>query len=205
MKKIYRKFVFWLFQTKLYEWLMLHVIPYIRFTTYYTSLRGWKYLRGYKLLKPGDIILTVDRKKLTSVMVPGDFSHAALCVGKDVEWEVSEMSHTHYTRSAFFDLAKESDRVVILRCRDWDQEYTAKVIAACKGLSGARYDTLFAMGVKALYCSELVYQSDCEKRLKVKLDDVAGLGVKYISPDGRYKATNVELIWDSDLEELSEL
>jgi len=54
------------------------------------------------------------------------------------------------------------------------------------------------MGVKALYCSELVYQSDFERRLDVNLEDLAGLGRKYISPDGLYKAKNVRVVWDSD-------
>lgn len=199
-KKLRKRLLLAFMQTYLYSWLLLHVIPYVRFTTYYTSLRGWKYQRGYALLQPGDIILTLDRKKLTSLLIPGDFSHAALCVDKYSEWEISEMTHTNYTKSCFFDLCKESDRVVILRCRDWDPEYTRNVIDACKSFDTAIYDIEFDFGVEALYCSELVYQSDYGHRLMINLDDIEGLGTQYISPTGLSKAKNCDWIWDSDKE-----
>ena len=133
-------------------------------------------------------------------MIPGDIAHAALCIARDCEWEISEMTHTNYTRSAFFDICKESDRVVILRCKDWDQKYIDAVVEKCKSFQDATYDISFEMGIKALYCSELVYQADFERRLDVKLDDIVGLGQKYISPTGLLKAKNCDTIWDSDLE-----
>lgn len=182
--------------------LMLKIIPYIRLTTYYTSFEGWKYHRGYKLLKPGDIIVTKDAKKLTSFLIPGEWAHAALCVSKDEVFEVAEMTHEDYRRSCFWDLTRESTSICIYRCKDWDEEYTKKVIEKCKSFSDCKYDIEFKLGIKALYCSELVYQSDFEKRLKVSLDDVALIGVKYISPDGLANAKNVELVWDSDKESL---
>lgn len=220
LKKIKSRLLLAFMQTRVYSWLLLHVIPYIRFTTYYTSLRGWKYIRGYALLRPGDIILCLDRKKLTALLIPGDFSHAALCVGKaqgdnpqppnplirgqikgeSTEWEVSEMTHTNYTKSCFFDICKESDRVAILRCKDWDPEYVKNVIAACESFDNAVYDIKFDLGVQALYCSELVYQSDFERRLDISLDDIEGLGRQYISPTGLSKAKNCDWIWDSDRE-----
>lgn len=192
-----RRFILWLMQTKAYKWLLMHVIPYIRFTTYYTDFTGLQYHSGYKLLKPGDIILTTDKKKLTTLLIPGEFTHAALCVGKDGEWEVSEMTHDDYVKSCFFDVCKQADRVVILRCKDWKGSYIDRVIWNCKMLQDAKYDIQFNLGVKALYCSELVYQSDREKKLQVSLEDLAGIGRPYISPTGIYKAKNVKVIWDS--------
>jgi len=161
-------------------------------------MRGIKYHEGYKKLLPGDIIVTNDRKKLTSLLIPGEFSHAALCISKDQKWEVSEMTHTDYTKSAFFDICKESDRVVILRCDVWKKSYVLEVIKKCKGFVGAKYDQEFELGVEALYCSELVYMADFKKLLDVNLDDLAGLGRLYLSPDGLFKAKNVKIIWDSD-------
>lgn len=199
-----KKLIYWFMQTSFYHWLVINVIPYIRFTTYYTSLRGWKFHRGYQHLRPGDIILTVDRKKLTTLLIPGDIAHAALCVGKGEEWEISEMTHLNYTKSHFFDICKESDRVIIARCTDWDPEYIEKVIEKCKSFKDATYDIEFEFDVKALYCSELVYQSDFERRLDVDLDDVVGIGRKYISPTGLYEAKNLEIVWDSDQEQKDE-
>ena len=199
-----KRFLLWLMQTRLYTYLLLHVIPYVRFTTYYTSLRGWKYLRGYRLLKPGDIILTLDRKKLTTLLIPGEFSHAALCVGKDCDFEVAEMTHTNYTMSTFFDICKESDRVAVIRCRDWDPAYTQKVIEKCKSFKDAKYDVGFYLDIRALYCSELVFQSDFQYRLQCNLTDLEGLGRPYISPTGLWnayaKGRNADLVWDSDKE-----
>lgn len=187
-------------QSKLYAWLLLHVVPYIRFTTYYTSMRGWKYHRGYKLLQAGDILLTIDRKKLTTVLIPGEFSHAALCVAKNAEFEVAEMTHSNFTHSSFFDICKESDRVVILRCKTFDEAYTQKVVERCLSFEGAKYDIGFELGIQSLYCSELVYQADFERRIGADLTDLVGLGRPYISPTGLRQADNVELVWDSDLE-----
>ena len=166
-KKLLRKLYLKLTHTKAFSYVVLHIIPYIRFTTYYTSLRGWKYHRGHKVLQPGDIVLTLDRKKLTTLLIGGEMTHAALCVDKDAEWEISEMTHDNYVRSNFFDICKESDRVMILRCTDWDETYTQQVVEKCKTFVDAVYDVSFDFGVKQLYCSELVYQSDFERRLDV--------------------------------------
>lgn len=191
----------WMMDTPVYYWLLIRVIPYIRFSVYYTSFQGWKYNRGYRLLKPGDILVMKDRKKLTGLLIPGEFCHAALCVSKDGLWEVSEMTHHDYTKSCFFDLCKEADRLVILRCKDFDQAYIDNVlIPTCHSLVDAKYDVEFDLGVVALYCSELVYQSDKDRRLQVNLEDIEGLGRPYISPTGLYQAKNCEVIWDSDEE-----
>lgn len=201
MRNLWKKFLLWFMQSALYVYLVKHVIPYIRFTTYYTSLRGWKYHRGYQILQPGDIILTLDRKKLTSMLIPGEVTHAALCIDKNSEWEVSEMTHSDYTRSTFFDICKESDRVLILRCNDWDEHYTQHVIDRCRSFQGTSYDVAFQLGVKSLYCSELVYESDDERRLQVSTEDMVGVGTPYISPAGLLKAENCDIIWDSDTEQ----
>jgi hypothetical protein len=189
----------WIMNSKFYAWLMLKVVPYIRFTLYYTSLRGYKYHAGYKLLQPGDFIVAVDNKKLTSKLVPGTWTHASFCVSKDGQWEISEMTHENYLKSCFFDICKESDRVAIYRwngAEDW--AYLQSVITQCKSLQNATYDIEFELGIKALYCSELVYQSDFGHQFGFDLSDIAGLGRPYISPDGLTKGKNVHQVWDSD-------
>ena len=197
-----KRLLCYIMNTRLYAYLLLKVIPYIRFTCYYATLRGWKYLRGYAILELGDIILTLDRKKLTTLLIPGEFSHAALCVGKGTEFEIAEMTHTNFTKSTFFDICKEADRIIIGRCYSWDKDYIDKVISRCVSMSGATYDVTFKLGVKELYCSELVYESDFEHRLHCNLDDIQGLGRQYISPMGIYKAIlrNGYIAWDSDKE-----
>jgi len=197
VKTLYRRTVNWLMSTRLYEYLLKHVIPYIRFTTYYTSLRGIKYHALYNHLQAGDVLLTIDRKKLTTVLIPGDFSHAAMFISKDGVWETSEMTHDDYTKSTFFDVCKESDRVVIMRPNLSQQKIDA-AIEKCKSFEGAAYDSSFDLGIKTLYCSELIYQSYSNNSLQANLEDFAGLGRPYISPTGLYHAKNLTIIADSD-------
>jgi uncharacterized protein YycO len=197
MNFLYRKLINYLLSTKLYKYLLKNVIPYIRFSTYYTNLRGKKYHKLYRHLKAGDIILTLDKKKLTTLLIPGDFSHAAMCVSKDENWEVSEMTHDDYTKSTFFDICKESDRVVILRA-SVNKDIILRAIEKCKTFKDARYDSSFDLGVKSLYCSELIYQSYENNSLGANLKDFIGLGRPYISPQGLYKAKNLSIILDSN-------
>jgi uncharacterized protein YycO len=197
VKKLYRRTINWLMSTRLYKYLLKHVIPYIRFTTYYTSLRGKKYHLLYNILQAGDVLLTIDRKKLTTILIPGDFSHAAMCISKDGVWETSEMTHDDYTKSTFFDVCKESDRVVIMRPNLSQQEIDS-AIEKCKSFEGAAYDSSFDLGIKTLYCSELIYQSYENNSLQANLEDFAGLGRPYISPTGLYHAKNLTIIADSD-------
>ena len=186
-------------QTKVYRYLLKHVIPYIRFTTYYTNLRGKKYHALYQQLLPGDVILTIDKKKLTPLLMPGESSHAAMFFSLDAEWEVSEMTHSDYTKSCFFDICKESDRVVIMRCKKITDEQLSNAIAKCKSLQNATYDAEFSLGITELYCSELIYVSYENNLIEANLEDFVGLGRDYISPVGLYHAKNLKIVVDSDL------
>ncbi|MEH0157179.1 YiiX/YebB-like N1pC/P60 family cysteine hydrolase [Limibacter armeniacum] len=199
-KKVKAEIVMWVMRRRVYHYALKHVIPYIRFSTYYTSLRGWKYQVGYALLQPGDFILTIDKKKLTTFLIPGEFSHAAFCrsKGSDGDWEISEMTHSDFTKSYFFDICKESDRVVICRCPDWDGEYLDKMIERDMSFSDQPYDNMFDLKSDALSCSEHIYKLDPENRLKVSTADVIGIGSQYVSPTGLWNAENKIVVWDSD-------
>lgn len=183
-------------ESRVYAWVM-DKIPFVRFCLYYTSTRGQEYKRGYSILHAGDIILTRDNWKLTTFLIPGEFPHAALCVSKGGDFEVAEMTRVGFRESEFYDICHESDRVVILRCEDWDDDYIEKVVEACLSLKGTDYDIKFELGIKNLYCSELVVASDPDKRLKVSYKDLMGIGRPYISPMGIYNAENIEVVWDS--------
>jgi len=193
------KIKLWLMKTRIYKWALRSVIPYIRFSTYYTSMRGIKYHQVYAAIKPGDIILTTDSKKLTTWLIGGDFSHAAVCVSKNREFEVAEMTHSDYTKSTVSDLCYEATRVVVLRCDDFTQTYTKKFIKRIKSFDGVPYDTSFKLGIEALSCAELAYEGDYERRLAVSLEDVIGVGQLYISPTGLANAKNCTVVIDTDL------
>lgn len=203
-KKLLRRILLYVAQTKIYTFCLKHIVPYIRFTTYYPSFDGYRFRKGYGVLRRGDIILCADNRKLTTKLIGGELTHAAICIGKDDYttdfFETLDMTHEDCRRAHFFDICKESDRVVILRCDDWDRDYITKVVekALFFHRNDVKYDYGFTLGVKALYCSELIYQSDVEKRLQVNLEDVAGLGIPYISPTGLFNSPNCQIVYDSD-------
>lgn len=197
LKRVRVLFFRWLSTTAAYRWFLKKVAPYIRVSLYYTSMRGWKYHRGYKLLREGDIILAKDKLKLTTFIIGGEWAHAGICVSKNGDFECAEMTHNDFTKSTFADMCFEADRVAIIRCKDWDPEYTKKVIEKVRNLQHAKYDVEFSFKNDFLYCSELIYAADVEKRLDVDLEDLEQLGREYLSPTGLWNALNVELIWDS--------
>lgn len=194
------KFLIWLTKQPIYAHVVLRIIPFIRFSTYYTKMRGRIYHKGYALLQPGDMILTMDRKKISTVIIGGEFAHAGFCVSKDQNVECLEMTHKHFTKSTFADMCFEADRVVIIRCNDFDPEYIQKMIQKAFEFENAKYDVAFHLNNEFLYCSELIYEADFERRLLVNLEDLAGIGNEYLSPTGLYKAKNVAVIWDSSKE-----
>lgn len=187
-------------QSSFYEFIVLRILPYIRFSVYYTDFPGWVYQRGYKLLQPGDIILSGDRKKLTSMLIPGSLPHGSFCVAKNTEYEVAEMTHTNWTKSTFFDICKEATRVIIIRCVDFDDKYIDAMIFYSKSLEDSKYDTQFELGIKALYCFELPYQLDYERRMKLDLSDLVELGRPYLSSVGYMNMPNKIIVWDSNWE-----
>lgn len=195
-----RRLLIWFSNTNLYSNIILKFIPFIRFSLYYTPLRGNQYNEAYYILKAGDFIVCRDSKKLTAILIGGDWTHAVLCLGKKyegAEFECAEMTHHDFTKSDFFDIAKESSDFAIYRCDDFDKEYVPKIVEKCKTFEVAKCDVGFELGVRALYCSELVYQSDFEHRAQFNLADLRSLGQKYISPTGLTKAPNVRCVYDS--------
>lgn len=197
MSKIYKRFIIWIMRTNFYFFFLKNIIPFIRFSTYYTKLKGKQYHKLYSQLEVGDIIVTVDKKKLTSLLIPGEFSHAAMCVSKDGLWETSEMTHSDYTKTCFFDICKESDRVVILGVKNASEEEKINAANKCKSFEGAKYDASFSLGIEALYCSELCLVSWGNEKIRADLSDFANIGQPYVSPTDLYEAEGLYIKVDS--------
>ncbi len=187
----------WLHNTSIYKYVMIKIVPYIRFSVYYTSFTGIKYNALAEAMKPGDVILCTDDKKLTTLLVPGEFSHAAMCVSNDGVWETSEMNQYNYDKTTLFDICKTSDRVVLLRPQLPDNVIN-EAIERCKSFENVNYDITFTLNVSTLYCSELVYMSYTGNSLEVNVTDEVGIGRPYVSPIGLYNANKLKVILDSD-------
>ena len=194
MKRWMRASLLWFMTTKPYLWVVRGILPYARISWGHTRLTGKKYLEGYKLLKPGQILLSSDESRISSYLTPGELDHAALCVSVGGDYEIGEMTHLGYTESLFFDICHTSDRVILLECLDWDTDYIQKVIEKCKSLKGTCYDFQFQLGNMGLYCSELPAVCDIESRLNVPLYQEGF----YILPCWYYNHPRIKVIWDSD-------
>jgi len=218
MKKLKVKFLLWFMQTKLYYFIMFKLFPSLRFSTGYTLIRGWQYWMLYQVLEPSDFVLIIDYSTATGMAIRrvtgGQFSHAAMCVEKNSVWEISEMLGSGYTKSTFYDLCREADRVVILSSDLWDEKYKKAMVELCKceEFQRAEYDVWYDMmndrkvktergslNVPILACSELCYRSDFENRVKFDLEDVCGIGKPYISPQGLYDGKGMKVKADSKL------
>src|SRR4030042_1941644 len=96
-----------LMEWSLYIYVVKNIVPYIRFSLYYPSFTGKQYHQAYKLLKPGDIILSRDDWKLSTFLIPGQMPHASLFIGKKnnlLDYEVAEMINIGFNKCDFFDL-----------------------------------------------------------------------------------------------------
>jgi hypothetical protein len=213
LKQIKLHLVLFFMDSWLYKSVLQKIIPFIRFSLYYTSFRGWKYHKGYALLQPGDIVLSVDTNKATSAIISKATAaeggrkralvHAGLCISKDGKFEIAEMTHNNYTHSCFFDFCKEAERVVIIRCNEFTPEYIEKILipkATSDKFKAAKYNWAFRWTSEDLYCSQLIYRADAAHKMDVDIGDLIGLGVPYISPEGLYNMKNGTKVWDSDSE-----
>ena len=201
--KFIKPVILWYLNTGFNRWVVLSVLPKLRFSNTYTKLSGVDYRKAYDRLRPGDIILTTDKANISTKIVGGLYTHALFCVAKDPSGdnstEIVEMVGEGFKEADFYSISKQADELAIIRCEDFDQEYISKMIDKAFTFRGTPYDVKFEFesGYKALYCSELVYDIDFEHRLDVSLEDVAGLGRRYISPTGLFKARNGSIILKS--------
>lgn len=186
-------------RTAIYKFVVLSIIPNIRFSTKPTKIRGNQYKEAYKRLQVGDIILTRDESKLAGKFIDGYWDHVALFLGKEKDFEVAEMTRHGFTKSEFADVFKESSRFKIVRSSKLPSDYIEKMINKCISFDGKHYDTGFSLGIEELYCSEMIFQCDIEMRLKFDLSDLKLIGQPYLSPDGVEACHNLDIIvFDSD-------
>lgn len=184
--------------SRVYDWFMGHIVWRLRFSNYYSDVTGPEFYKVQENIKKGDILNSIDLKKFSTKVIGGEWSHSAVYLGGNL---VAEMTHKGFTISTLYDFCKESDHVAIIRCNDFDEEYVNNIfIPNVFKFEGAIYDNRFGFGIEALYCSELPWQADTERRMKVNLADLAGLGQQYISPTGLYKMTNGSIIYSTKLE-----
>ena len=193
----------WFMGLATYHWLARVILPRVRWRIHEPRLKLEVYGKGQKYLRAGDIIVSRKTGYLGSALTPGYWKHAALIVEDSSAPYIAEMTAKGFGLVRFDEVC-HADRVAVIRCDDWNDDYCKKVVRRCLSFEGLTYDTMFTLGVASLYCSELVYEADFEHRLLVDLSDLHGLGKQYISPQNIAEAANVFVVWDSADEEQAE-
>jgi len=179
-------------RSRFYGFFLKYVIPEIKF--FHATGPNWitkDTLR--QLMRPGDVILSKSKFHLTNVIIKGKFSHAGLVVKKG---KIAEMKANDFDVVDIDSFTKHATRFALLRLKDWDHKYSREMVDRCMSFASAKYDKFFTLGVDALYCSELVYESDFDRRIKADLSDLVGMGQPYISPTGLYEAEGLTIIME---------
>lgn len=171
-------------KTSAYRFFLKYLIPNL---TFFTATGPNYYLKQEirEKMKPGDVILSKSSGHLTNVLIGGTYSHAAIVVGPD---RIAEMTANGFDIVDVDKFCKQSTRICLLRLLKEDDEYGRSMAEKAMTFANSEYDLDFTLGVESLYCSELAYQSDYERRFQCDLTDLAGIGRPYISPVGLYQA-----------------
>lgn len=215
---LYRKILYWFLDTPFWFNLLKYTLPFIRFTLYYAKMNRLTYLRLYNQLQPGDLVFQLDSDKLTSKIIGGKWAHVGICVDKgEGQVEIVDMTHGGFREIDFFEFCAESARVAIGRVIDdrWTEEVKQEFIQNAWKEDGSKYNFTFRAKEKHdprihgpttkdggkvhkfNYCSQLVMVVDKRDIIDASWEDLAGLGVPYVSPTGIANASNVKIIGDS--------
>jgi uncharacterized protein YycO len=178
--------------TRFYRFLLKYVIPQIQF--FHATGPNYHVKETIRnTMRAGDVVLTKSSFHLTNLLIGGRFSHAAIVVGKD---RIAELTANGFDVRSVDEFSKHCTKISLLRIHPDDQLYATQMAVNAMGFSDRDYDYRFTLNVDALYCSELVYQSDTEKRLQCDLTDLVGMGCPYISPEGLYQAKGLTPIYE---------
>lgn len=109
-------------------------------------------------LQPGDVILSKESWRPTNIFIRGKTKHAAMFVGK-VGGEDDGIVEATYPVARYTNLVavwQSASKVVVLRPNFTDSSGAWAAAVAARSFVGTPYDTAFARGEDALYCSELI-------------------------------------------------
>lgn len=195
MRSLLRQITLKILATRQVQFFLSRILPRIRFSTSPPKITGNEWQSFVAMIRPGDLVFSVDRSKLSSVLIPGEWDHVGI-VSEDAM--IVEAHYPKVRKIHPFDFCHTSDAVGVLR----PLAATASILSTkCDRFIGIGYDTLFRKGAESLYCSELVWQCDQYNTLGFDTSDAVGLGIEYLSPDGLWDSKNIvgrARIGDSD-------
>jgi len=142
-----------------------------------------QYLLLKKDIMPGDVFVTSKRFELSSIFIPGEFSHVALYLGEDILIEAVAKG-VAYTSLPYFCFSK--DRIAVMRPLFITGQDRVKIES--KKYIGIPYDFYFEKTVEAFYCSELVYTILKHFNGFEQFTLRKTLGVETVTPDDFFRA-----------------
>jgi hypothetical protein len=156
------------------------------------GVTGKDYYAAQDILEPGDIFVTKIRGELTSLIIPGYWSHAAIyCPTAPgiVNEYIMEAEGPGVIRTDLVTFMMSKDELMVLRTKLPPQVCARAAVIATEQL-GKPYDfdmVFHLSGQKAFYCSELVWwayaQACMEFHMPCPFIPKKELGVLTISPD----------------------
>lgn len=181
------KAVMWAISLPMVHTLVLKVLPKIRFSTGYGLVEYAAFNAIATKAEPGDLIFSVDNSKLTSILIPGKWSHVGIVVDNGINGpKIVEAVPPAVRSTTLFDFCRTADEVMLMRPGlDLKSKYWACTVAKMR--LGTAYDAEFTIGPKALYCAELIadaYYVAENMGMTFDWSDLLGLGYPYLTPDG---------------------
>lgn len=171
--------------------MLIRIVPHVRLSTGYGRTSYEDYREILEHAQVGDIIVSTDRAKLATILIPGKWSHIGLvthCDDRSVM--ITEAVMPMVRETSLYDFCRTSDSVALFRHKGFSElrgdEAMAnrqKVAGIAKSLIGVSYDTMFTFGPEALYCAELIDRCYLEYA-SFDWTDAWGIGAPYLTPDG---------------------
>lgn len=167
----------WILRVRIVQWVLTVLIPKIRFSVKPPKMTGGVFAEFSNILRPGDLVFSSDRSKLSSWLIPGEWDHVGIYIGNS---EIVEAVQPFVRITSTFDFCHSSDTVGVARPAWKNPRYVMNV---AKSTVGRPYDTFFDRGNEALYCSELIALIDAQNELNLDHSDEVGMGGEYVTPD----------------------
>lgn len=144
-------------------------------------------------MKQGDFILTRTNGELTTLLIPGQYKHAAVYVGAGTAVEAISPS---VTTNSLIDVLMRSDSFAIMRLKDCTDEEGRAISFKAYQQIGKEYDFgLKILDESSMYCSEVIYRCvDSVRKGYVELR--YRLGYPTFTPDDCRKSSKFELIYE---------
>lgn len=194
VKGIRAKVVAWLLQTRVMLFFLRYIIPNIKFI--HAPGPAWIVREQFRTkMQVGDILVSKSRFALTNLIIGGKFSHAAVVISSEPD-QIAEMTHKDFDVVGIKEFSENTTRIALLRFKQAPKWYAKQFAKNAMRFQDKRYDAKFTLGVEALYCSELLFQSDDEHRMGADTSDLVSLGTPYLSPDGVYQAKGLQVIFE---------